>query len=36
VSKGWMSKRETMPDRVIYSMNKEHLEEIQASIETEQ
>ena len=36
VSKGWMSKRETMPDRVIYSMNKDHLEDIQASIETEQ
>ena len=36
VSKEWMSKRETVPDRVIYSMNKDHLEEIQASIETEQ
>ena len=36
VSKGWISKRETVPNRVIYSMNKDHLKEIQASIETEQ
>ena len=36
VSKEWMSRRETVPDRVIYSMNKDHLEDIRTSVETEQ
>ena len=36
VAKGWMFKRETMPDRVIYSMNKDHLRDIQASVEAGQ
>ena len=36
VAKRWMFKRETMPDQVIYSMNKDHLRDIQASVEAGQ
>lgn len=36
VSKGWIFKRQTVPDRVIYSMNKDHLKEIQTSVDSEQ
>ena len=35
VAKGWMYKREAVANRVIYSMNKDHIKDIQVAVEAE-